>query len=314
MKNLNPEDLEKVVNSPGDNFGVTHLEIFYNKNEDKLYCVLDAPNEEAIWRHHEALGLKCEFLTSVKQIKTEKEIKEEKLAILGEFASDLSHDLRNPLSIIKNAVDVMSIRYKGKLDPEIFNHFSRISRSVTKMNMLISDVLNFARTQALMLEKNSLLKIIHNTLDEIRVPDNVKIIMPENDISLKCDATKLEVVFYNLLTNAIQSIGENTHGEIMIRFAKKDDKIQIDIQNSGPQIPDESLLKIFEPLFSTKEHGTGLGLASCKNIIEQHHGTISARNYPTTFTILLPKDIEKIEYYRDVLMEEEGLSTTKPSP
>jgi two-component system sensor histidine kinase HydH len=294
MKGLNPEDLEKAVNSPVDNFGVKHLEIFYNKNEDKLYCILDAPNEEAIWKHHESLGLRCEFVTSVQQIKTEKDIKKEKLEILGELASDLAHDLRNPMSIIKNAVDVMTIRYKDKIDREIFEHFAKISRSVTKMNMLISVVLNFARTQPLMLEKNSLLNIIHNSLEGIRVPDNMKIIIPENDISLKCDGTKLEVVFYNLLTNAIQSIGEDTSGQILIRFVKKANEIQIDVQNSGSPIPDESMQRIFEPLFSTKEHGTGLGLPSCKNIIEQHHGTLSARNHPTTFTILLPKDIEKL--------------------
>lgn len=294
MNNLNPQDLEIAVNSPRDNFGVTHLEVFYNKNEDKLYCVLDAPDEEAVWKHHEALGLKCDFITTVKQIKTEKTIKDEKLAVLGELESQLSHDLRNPMSVIKNAVDVMSIRYKDKLDPEIFTHFSRISRSVTKMNMLISDILNFARTQPLIIEKNSLAKIVNTVLDEIRIPDDIKIILPENDFSLKCDGAKLEVVFYNLLTNAIQSIGEKTSGEILIRFIKKDNEVQIDIQNSGPQIPDESLSKIFEPLFSTKRHGTGLGLPSCKNIIEQHHGTISVRNHPTTFTILLPKDAEKL--------------------
>lgn len=294
MKNLNPEDLEKAVNFPRDDFGVTHLEVFYNKNEDRLYCVLEAPNEEAIWKHHESLGLKCEFVTSVQQIKTEKSIKEEKLVILGELASDLSHDLRNPMSIIKNAVDIMSIRYKEKLNPEIFEYFSRINRSVTRMNMLISDVLNFARTQPLMIEKNSLLNIIHNSLEGIQVLNNIKIIMPENDISLKCDGPKLEVVFYNLLTNAIQSIGEKLSGEILIRFTKKENEIQIDVQNSGPPIPAESMPRIFEPLFTTKEHGTGLGLPSCKNIIGQHHGTISARNNPTTFTILLPKDITKI--------------------
>jgi signal transduction histidine kinase len=294
MKDLNTENLEKAVNSPVDSFGVTHLEVFYNKKEDRVYCILDAPDEEAIWKHHESLGLKCEFVTSVQLIKTEKDIKQEKLAVVGELAADMTHDLRNPMSVIKNAVDVMTIRYKDKLDKEVFDHFARINRSVTKMNMLISDVLNFARTQPLMLEKNSLLNMISNSLDGIIVPGNIKIILPENDISLKCDGSKLEVVFYNLITNAIQSIGENTNGEILIRFAKKEDEIQIDIQNSGSPIPDDSIKRIFEPLFSTKQHGTGLGLPSCKNIIEQHHGILSARNHPTTFTILLPKDIEKL--------------------
>jgi two-component system sensor histidine kinase HydH len=294
MKGLNPEDLEKAVNLPVDSFGVKHVEVFYNKNEDKLYCVLDAPNEEAILKHHESLGFRCEFVTMVQQIKTEKDIKEEKLAILGELSSNLSHDLRNPMSIIKNAVDVMSIRYKGHLSPEIFEHFERITRSVTRMNMLISDVLNFARTQPLVVEKNSLLEIINGSLEGIQIPNNIKIIIPEKDVSLKCDKSKLEVVFYNLITNAIQVIGEKTSGEVVIRFAQNEDKIQIDIQNSGDPIPDESMPKIFEPLFTTKEHGTGLGLPSCKNIINQHHGTISARNNPTTFTILLPKNIEKL--------------------
>ena len=83
MKDLSQEDLEKAVNLPKDGFGVTHLEIFHNKNEDKLYCILEAPSEEAIWKHHESLGLKCEFVTKVQQTKTEKNIKDEKLVILG---------------------------------------------------------------------------------------------------------------------------------------------------------------------------------------------------------------------------------------
>ncbi|MFZ1077580.1 MAG: nickel-binding protein [Nitrosotalea sp.] len=285
MKDLSQEDLEKAVNLPKDGFGVTHLEIFHNKNEDKLYCILEAPSEEAIWKHHESLGLKCEFVTKVQQTKTEKNIKDEKLVILGELASDLSHDLRNPISIIQNTVDLMNIKYKGKLNSDMLEEFSRISRSVARMNMLITGVLDFARTQPLIIEKYSLLDIIRSSLDGIPVPANIKIIIPENDISIKCDKIKLEVVFYNILTNAIQSIGEKTAGEISIRLAKKEDEIQIDIQNSGPAIPDESLSKVFEPLFTTKERGTGLGLPSCKNIIGQHHGTISVRNNPVTFTI-----------------------------
>ena len=292
MKDLSQEDLEKAVNLPKDGFGITHLEIFHNKNEDRLYCVLEAPNEEAIWKHHESFGLKCEFVTKIQQIKTEKNIKAEKLAILGELASDLSHDLRNPVSVIQNTVDLMNIKYQGKLNSDILEAFSRINRSVARMNMLITGVLDFARTRPLILEKYSLLDIICSSLDGIPVPSNIKIIMPQNDISLECDKVKLEVVFYNLITNAIQSIGEKTPGEISIKLTKKEDEIQIDVQNSGHTIPEEFLSKIFEPLFTTKEHGTGLGLPSCKNIIGQHQGTISVRNNPVTFTILLPKNIK----------------------
>ncbi|MGI0060443.1 MAG: sensor histidine kinase, partial [Nitrosotalea sp.] len=102
-------------------------------------------------------------------------------------------------------------------------------------------------------------------------------------------------VFYNLIMNAIQSINENHRGEIIIKLIEKtNDTIQIQIQNSGPSIPEELLTKIFEPLFTTKQYGTGLGLPSSKNVIEQHYGTIHASNNPTTFTITLSKHIEKL--------------------
>ena len=233
-------------------------------------------------------------LSLVQQVKTEKNLKEEKLQILGEFASQLSHDLRNPLAIIKNSVDVMSIKYKDKLNADIFEQFAKMDRAVIRMDMLINDILNFARTQSLILEKYPISEVIKGSLEGIKIPNNIKVVLPEHDFQFKCDSSKLQVVFYNLITNAIQSIGEKTSGEIRIMYIKKDDSIQIDVQNSGPAIPDDVLPKIFEPLFTTKDHGTGLGLPSCKNIIEQHHGTISVKNNPTTFTILFPKDLEKL--------------------
>jgi signal transduction histidine kinase len=295
-KSLTHNDLEKLVNLPTDGFGVTHLELFFNKNEDKIYCILDAPDEESIWKHHETAGFKCDFITEVHQVRTEKTIKTEKLVILGQMSSHISHDLRNPMTIIKNAIDLLNIKYKDQLNPAVVEQFSKIDRAIFSMNVMIGDILNFARTQPLVLEDHAITKIITRSIATIKIPSNIKITLPINDIMLKCDSTKLELVFYNLIINAIQSIGEKNDGEIVIRFIEKpDDKIQIQIQNSGPTIPDELLTKIFEPLFTTKQHGTGLGLPSCKNIIEQHSGTISASNNPTTiFSIILSKHIEKL--------------------
>ena len=293
-KGLTQEDIERLVNLPQDEFGVTHLELFFNKSESRLYCVLDAPDEESIWKHHEAAGFKCDFINEVHQIKTEKTIKTEKLLTLGQMSSNISHDLRNPMAIIKNSIDLINIKYKDQLNPGILEHLARMDRAIFSMSMMISDILNFARTQSLYLEDNSLTKVINHSISTIKIPSNIKITLPQNDITLKFDAAKLESVFYNLIINAVQSIDEK-EGNITIKFIeRRDDKVQIQIQNSGPAIPDELLTKIFEPLFTTKQHGTGLGLPSCKNIIEQHHGTIHASNSPTTFTITLPKHIEKL--------------------
>ncbi len=294
-KGLIHEELEKLVDSPPDKFGVTHLELFFNKKEDKIYCILDAPDEESIWKHHEAIGFKCEFITEVDQIKTEKTTKTEKLVTLGQMSSNISHDLRNPMSVIKNSVDLLSIKYKDQFNPRVLDQLSKIDRAIFSMSMMINDILNFARTQSLHLEDHSLINTITHSIAPIKIPQNIKITFPQNDIILKFDGPKLESVFYNLIMNAIQSIDEKRDGEIVIKFIEKtNDVIQIQVQNSGSPIPDELLTKIFEPLFTTKQHGTGLGLPSSKNVIEQHSGTILASNNPTTFTITLPKHIEKL--------------------
>jgi len=293
-KALTQEDMERLVNLSHDEFGVTYLELFHSESENKIYCVLDAPDKESILKHHEAAGFKCDFINKVSQIKTEKTIKTEKLVTLGQMSSNISHDLRNPMAIIKNSIDLINIKYKDQINPGILEHLARMDRSVFSMNRMVNDILNFARTQSLYLENNSLVKVINHSISTIEIPSNIKITLPQDNIILKFDAAKIESVFYNLITNAIQSIGKE-EGDITIKFIeRRDDKIQIQVQNSGSAIPDDLLTKIFEPLFTTKQHGTGLGLPSCKNIIEQHHGTIRASNNPTTFTITLPKNIKEL--------------------
>ncbi|PIY90655.1 MAG: hypothetical protein COY74_00250, partial [Nitrosopumilales archaeon CG_4_10_14_0_8_um_filter_34_8] len=95
-------------------------------------------------------------------------------------------------------------------------------------------------------------------------------------------------VFSNLIKNAIDAIGDNP-GSIEIKCQENGNCVTIDIIDSGPGIKENNINKIFEPLYTTKQTGTGLGLVSCKNIIEQHGGKLSVKNNPTTFTITLPK-------------------------
>jgi signal transduction histidine kinase len=109
------------------------------------------------------------------------------------------------------------------------------------------------------------------------------------------DKIKLESLMYNLIINSVQKL--NGNGTITIK-ADEDDilkKSKITISDDGDPIPEEFLFKIFEPLITTKQHGTGLGLASCKKIIDQHDGLISVSNNPVTFTIILPAK-ESVKY------------------
>jgi two-component system sensor histidine kinase HydH len=131
------------------------------------------------------------------------------------------------------------------------------------------------------------------SLGSIIIPTRIELILPKNDIELVCDWEKLSILLYNLILNAIQSIVDS--GTIEISVEENNDEIVIQVKDSGKGIPKENIETIFEPLFTTKQHGTGLGLVSVKSIIESHGGTISVTSPPTIFTITLPKTLEKTD-------------------
>ncbi len=220
---------------------------------------------------------------------TKKELAEQKikrLSAIGELCARIAHDLKNPLSVLKNTVEIMEMRNQT-IDDKTRNDHERIKRAVTRIQHQVDDVLDFVRPKAMTLNSHKLHEIFEAALDRMLVPDGVTITLPENDMSIMCDAEKLEVVFTNLMTNAMQAM--NNIGHINIRITDDDDSICVEVEDSGPGIPAELHPKIFDPLFTTRQVGTGLGLASCKSIVEMHGGTIKVRNNPTTFTVMLPK-------------------------
>jgi len=119
-------------------------------------------------------------------------------------------------------------------------------------------------------------------------PPNIQINLPKNDFQLFGNFYKLVVVFSNLVENSIEAMRNN--GVINIFAREGTDFVMIDLKDSGPGFPPESLKKVFSSLFTTKSDGNGLGLKVAKTIIETHGGTISVRNNPTTFSIKLPKN------------------------
>ena len=104
---------------------------------------------------------------------------------------------------------------------------------------------------------------------------------------VRCDGIKIKELLTNIIQNSIQAT--KSRGQIIITLKEVDTNVQIIIADSGEGIPGKNLEKIFEPMFTTKNEGTGLGLASSKELLEIHNGTITAKNDPTTFTITLPK-------------------------
>ena len=211
----------------------------------------------------------------------------DKLVHIGELTSRITHDMRNPLTVIINYSTMIRKNSRNKFDKKSLDQLALIETEARKMYRQMEDVLNYVKLPPLKLQNHSLHDILKKVIENIQTDDDVEIQLPKNNPQIICDIDKLEIVFVNLITNAIEAI--NGTGSININAKTTTDDVIVEIEDSGPGIAEEDLDKVFEPLFTTKQSGTGLGLSSCKNIIERHRGTISVKNNPTTFTIKLPK-------------------------
>ena len=228
-------------------------------------------------------------ITEQKNI-TEKLVKSERLSTVGEIASRFAHDVRNPLSIILMAIENLQITHTfNETQKKQIDH---IERAADRIVHQVNGVLSFVRGQPLELSRLSLSEIISESIQMIKIPSSVKIVVPTKDIQLLCDKTQCIIMFNNLILNAIQAIDDS--GVVEIKTKNTDKNTIIYVIDSGTGISTENLDKIFNPLFTTKQRGTGLGLSSVKSIIESHGGTITVESSPTTFTITLPKYIDKI--------------------
>lgn len=225
-------------------------------------------------------------LVSEVENKTAELVKSERLATIGTMSSRIAHDLKQPLTIMQTYADMLTPEIISKLDYADKQKWSRIQNSILDMSRIIEDVLDFARTTEIKKTKSSFTRILNLAMNHVKSSYGITINLPENDVSLKCDARKMEGVLSNLINNSVQALDGN--GEINVMVNSNSNSVTILVKDSGPGISDKNLNKIFEPMFTTKTTGTGLGLVICKSIVEQHGGTISVSNKPTTFTVTLP--------------------------
>ena len=245
-------------------------------------------NLEKVVLKEKEIELQRDHLARQVDEKSNELMKSEKLAIIGELAARMAHDLRNPLSTIKNTIELMESKPKLKIEEKL-QYYGRLRRAMNRMSHQVDDVLDFVRTSELKLQPYYILDIINIVKDSITIPNDVKVKVEQQNVRINCDYRKIEAVITNLLLNAIQAVG--TQGEVNIRIIDNVNDVLIAFEDSGPGIEPQNLSKIFEPLFTTKQLGTGLGLSICKSIIEQHGGNISVKNNPTTFLVRLPKNL-----------------------
>jgi signal transduction histidine kinase len=221
-------------------------------------------------------------------------VEAERLAVIGNFARGIIHDLKNPLSIINLTSEMLA---NPSLNPATRAQLpARIQRQVVRINDLVTDILAFTENRKRANSKpGDLRQFVLDLVAEVQGELAGKSIWLtlENEPPaglVPFDARQLGRVFHNLIHNAVDFLG--TGGKIFLRFKTGPGEIIVEIEDTGPGIAPEIADKLFQP-FAThgKTHGTGLGLTICKKIIEDHGGKISARNEPgrgAIFSFTLP--------------------------
>ena len=213
----------------------------------------------------------------------------ERLAKIGEHASRLTHNIRNPLTVIKTTTELLKLSGKESFDEPTMHRLDRIMSATENLEKQIHEVLTYVRNKPLDLRNISLDNLLALALENVDVPENIKIISLNNNRVIQCDSDKLQIVLMNLIANSIEALSGK--GTITINSDSTTNANIIEVIDDGPGILPEHLTKVFDSLFTTKSSGTGLGLSYCTSVVEQHGGSITITTNPTKFTISLPRQV-----------------------
>jgi signal transduction histidine kinase len=226
-------------------------------------------------------------------------VRHEKLAVLGQMASSVGHELRNPLAVINSSVYYLKL-VQPDADDMIKKHLGIIEKEVWNSEKIITDLLDFARIKSVDRKAVSVSDLIRQTLERFPAPESVEVTLeiPTDLPRIFVDPRQMIQVLGNITVNAYQAMKDSGKLTVSSRQSSvkagsliTDNWILITVKDSGVGIPPENMRKLFEPLFTTKTKGIGLGLAVSKKLTEANGGRIeveSEAGVGSTFTVWLP--------------------------
>jgi signal transduction histidine kinase len=218
-------------------------------------------------------------------------LRKERLAALGQVAGSIAHEIRNPLGAIRNAVYYLQRLSDQPLTGKAARHLTIIEREIQHANAVVSSLLEFARGRRCEPADCQVRDIIAGTLARLDVPAGISVeLAVAPDLGpVRADPVQMSVVFQNLIANAVDAL--NGSGRVRIAADRRGDSVQVSITDNGPGIGMAHLPRLFEPLFSTKAFGVGLGLPIAKSYVEANGGSIridSEVGKGTTALVSLP--------------------------
>jgi len=216
----------------------------------------------------------------------------ERLAFTGRIAASIAHEIRNPLGNVSLAVQQLKKAYSE--DSPWSKHIEVIIRNTERINFLITELLNCARPPELNIRPHDLYGIIENVLDSIKSSLSIQLVEVIKKFDAKpsiinVDREHIQRVFLNIIVNSVEAMPKG--GTMTISSSIEEDFLVVKIQDTGVGILEEDIIRIFDPFFSTKPMGVGLGLSIVYGIVVSHGGRISVESVwkkGTIFTVSLP--------------------------
>jgi PAS domain S-box-containing protein len=246
--------------------------------------------EAALRMYSENLEHRVEERTRELHDAQEKLFRQEKLALLGQLASSVGHELRNPLGIISNAIYYLRM-VQADADAQVKEYLSIIDSETRIADNIITDLLDFSRVIIADREATFVSDLVKRTLERYPSPDSIPVTvhLREGLPMIFVDPRQLVQVLGNLVVNAYQAMPQG--GTLTILAEQKEAEIVIAVEDCGVGISEENLARLFEPLFTTKPKGIGLGLAVSRKLVEANGGRIEVHSElrkGSTFTVLIP--------------------------
>ncbi len=218
-------------------------------------------------------------------------VRKEKLATIGQLASSVGHELRNPLGVMSNSVYILERTIESPT-PQVKEYLRLLNAQIRLSERIVGDLLDSARNQTPQRRTVDVRSLVTEQLDRVSVPSNVKVevVVDEGLPRVHVDPDQVGQILVNLLTNAAQAM-DNQPGLLRVHARNGDGRVHIDVRDTGPGVPQELAEKIFEPLYTTKARGIGLGLSVSRSLAVVNNGSLSVMNHPdggAVFTLDLP--------------------------
>ncbi len=216
----------------------------------------------------------------------EERLKAERLATIGLLASRLSGELRQPLSVIRNAIYFLNIHLSTDVDDKVRKHLGIMLREINGATRLVGNLSYLGSTRPPERGMSDIEVIVAAALDHIVRPPEVRIRLAiKPDAMLFCDPSQVRLALANIISNSAQAL--QSEGEIKVICTQTATETRIEVTDNGPGMTRDVLAQVFEPLFTTAEHRTGLGMTIVRHLVGANGGTVEVKSEPGKGTTVL---------------------------